>query len=137
MGNNSRPIQKIWGFSVYMQNSYFLRAEVSRKCLPSRKDFREMYSGMSLFKALFDVVYSEESLKSLIHPLAEEKRRWDEISPDMERFLDGLRIYKSNYSSKNISDEDKIRGQLYFDIWWMYIQEWNKLSKSVKAKVNF
>lgn len=137
MENNSIPIQKIWGFGAYLQNSYFLQANVSRKYLPSRKDFREMYSGMSRFKLDFDITYSEEPLLSPTHPLADDKKRWDELSQDMERFLEGLRKYKSNYSSRNISEEDSIRGRMYFDIWWMYIQEWNKLSKSVKAKVDF
>ncbi len=141
MENKSKLIQKVWGFGAYLQNSYFLHDDVLRKNetkrLPSRKDFREMYSGMSRFKLDFDITYSEESLRSPTHPLAEDKRRWGEISLDMERFLEGLRKYKANYSTRNISEEDKIRGQLYFDIWWMYIQEWNKLSNSVKSKVNF
>lgn len=137
MEEKSRLIRKVWYFGAYLQNSHFLQEEVSRKDLPSRANFREMYSNMSLFKTLFDVAYSQDSLKSPTHPLVEEKKRWNEISSDMERFLEGLRKYKVNYSSKNISEEDAIRGKMYFDIWGMYIKEWNKLSNSVKAKVNF
>lgn len=141
MENNSALISKIHGFGAYLQSSYFLYGNIVRKrkndYLPSRAEFRKMYSCMSRFKLDFNITYSEESLMSPTLPLAEEKRRWDEISPDMGKFLEGLRKYKSNYSTRNISEEDAIRGKLYFDIWWMYIQEWNKLSKSVKAKVNF
>jgi hypothetical protein len=103
MEDKSKLIQKAWGFGAYLQSSYFLQANASLKNLPSRKDFRKMYSEMSVFKVLFDISYSEESLKSSTHPLAEDKRRWDEISSDMGRFLEGLRKYKSNYSSRNIS----------------------------------
>ena len=138
---NINPLQKFGGFGAYLQGEYILHDFlVGSRLVPGReitkKDLEEIFSRMSDFKGSFDVVYSEPSLQLPTHPLAEERKMWDRLSPDMENFLSGFEKYKNEYSPQNLSEEKRVQLDSYLDIWWMFIQEWNVLSNSVKTKMN-
>jgi hypothetical protein len=136
-----KPVAKVWGFGAYLQSSFIYYGEMRGSfyllpTIPSKERLTAIYSRMREFKADFDVVYSELSLKDKTHPLAEERKRWEGLSSDIGKFLDGFEKFKGSYSPSNLSEERKIQLDTYLDIWWMFIQEWNLLSNSVKTKMN-
>ena len=133
-----KPVRKVNRFGAYLQSSfadyYFFMKDKEDEKFPSREKFRKIYSDMQYYKVLFDLAYSREDLASSTHPLNPEKTSWGKLSLDISDFLKNLNNFKRNYSRKNLSEDDKVRTEMYLGLWRLCLEKWNEISKSAKGK---